>query len=78
MSRRRIPLEPGKRCPNERTASSHDPAVRITDKGEHYRRGRRTCGRCGRLNVGVEQAWGRKVTAWYYDPHLVPLGRMRS
>jgi len=70
--RPRRPAVPGEPCPAERTSKSSDPAVRITDVGRTYRKGVRTCGRCGRPEVKVTQSWGDRHSAWYYSQHTVP------
>lgn len=72
MSRRQQPLTPGERCPAERNNSWNDPKVTITEVGAHRSVGTRTCGRCGRPGVRVEQAYGAKFSAWYYEWHNVP------
>jgi hypothetical protein len=67
------PVIPGEMCPAVRNNSSTDPAVTITETSTRWRKGTRTCGRCGLESVPVSQSWGEHHTAWYYDTHTAPL-----
>lgn len=66
------PLVPGEKCTAERNNSAFDKKVTVTETGRHYRKGTRTCGRCGREKVPVQQSYGERLSAWYYSDHTVP------
>lgn len=76
VGRRRRPKPvPGEQCPARRSSKAYDDAVTITEHLAYGNIGTRTCGRCGREGVRVSQSTdgrGAPLTAWFYDPHVVP------